>query len=823
MVTGSATAEMYCTFVLRALGYSDTNSADFTWSNPFDLAKSISIVTDNVRIQDFWRADIVTVSYNSLFAKLKGSSQTLVNKLITDGVVTETQYKIATCTSKYTILNSGQVPTALQGRKLTDNQVQALVGKDSGTVKNALSTVQDVVAWFNASNFSYMDGACWTNNPNSYYERYESGSDILYSEQNLTYTGKAYNLGVDNVSIAAAWLLQDDFDEAGIISAIVKGKNPNYNAAYLKVDNYYYIIDFAPLITNTSNRVRSTMMSSLKTESLYSLSTIISDTGNSSKFILLGTTSKLDERLNYAKYGSYAEFAQPDFEVLFSSYNNLSLESYVINNDSTSNSINISSFNIPYGLGGTTISLDEAKALVGEDAKTIAAAVHTVADVLLYFHAAKFLFKGGDKQVTDGSVTWHFNDSAITSLMNGYANCGATANTVRYLLDGDYDEIGFIAHTYKTGGGGGHVYNYIKTGDKYYVVDMTEYTNSSYSPDVTAIQELDRLSDYADCYSRMSGYGNYLPVVYAYEAEREIPMAWNNSDTITTWYPTGTEINVICEDTANGYKIDYRTLSPNVLAQIEAARTDVTERSNDMSNFPGIVAYNLPSSLGGVSLTDQQVIELISSGASLDEVADAVKTVGDAMIYLYAAGIISADGDILTSGSQGQEWRCNLFADSAFKQKSANCGATANLVRYLLDGDYDDVGYVCHTYAYGGGGGHIYNYVEVDGDYCIVDLNFYLRSNYSTSSKYAISLGNSLSNYASSFSQMYPNSNIKVIYAYSSPEELPISWSIFDDVYVTYLPEANREDVLIILETGEYSVGFANLSAELWNYINTKR
>ena len=36
--TGTASAQMYLTFVLRALGYSDTNGEDFSWSNPYSLA-----------------------------------------------------------------------------------------------------------------------------------------------------------------------------------------------------------------------------------------------------------------------------------------------------------------------------------------------------------------------------------------------------------------------------------------------------------------------------------------------------------------------------------------------------------------------------------------------------------------------------------------------------------------------------------------------------------------------------------------------------------------------------------------------------------------
>ena len=90
--TGAASANMYLTFVLRALGYSDANGADFTWDSPSVLAKSIGILPDSVNASSFWRADVVLVSYAALPVKLKNSTQTLANKLIAAGMFTQAQY-----------------------------------------------------------------------------------------------------------------------------------------------------------------------------------------------------------------------------------------------------------------------------------------------------------------------------------------------------------------------------------------------------------------------------------------------------------------------------------------------------------------------------------------------------------------------------------------------------------------------------------------------------------------------------------------------------------------------------------------------------------
>ena len=90
-----AEANMYITFVLRALGYSDANNLDFNWADPYPLARHIGILPTCVNIDNFWRSDVVTVSYSALPVTLKDGSQTLAQKLISAGVFTQTQYLIS--------------------------------------------------------------------------------------------------------------------------------------------------------------------------------------------------------------------------------------------------------------------------------------------------------------------------------------------------------------------------------------------------------------------------------------------------------------------------------------------------------------------------------------------------------------------------------------------------------------------------------------------------------------------------------------------------------------------------------------------------------
>lgn len=88
------TSAQFLTFVLRALGYSDKNGEDFTWNNPYSLAKEVGILRDDVSTSggSFARGDAFVVCFLALSAKLKGSEETLADKLIREGAISEDVY-----------------------------------------------------------------------------------------------------------------------------------------------------------------------------------------------------------------------------------------------------------------------------------------------------------------------------------------------------------------------------------------------------------------------------------------------------------------------------------------------------------------------------------------------------------------------------------------------------------------------------------------------------------------------------------------------------------------------------------------------------------
>lgn len=89
--TAYITLEEYVTFVLRALGYNDSQG-DFTWKTSVDKAVEIGLLTQDQAAQFLGeatsRGTMVDVSYAALTQTFKGEERTLAERLVDEGVFT---------------------------------------------------------------------------------------------------------------------------------------------------------------------------------------------------------------------------------------------------------------------------------------------------------------------------------------------------------------------------------------------------------------------------------------------------------------------------------------------------------------------------------------------------------------------------------------------------------------------------------------------------------------------------------------------------------------------------------------------------------------
>lgn len=80
-------AKQYCTFVLRALGYGDT---DFKYADALTFAQSKGLYSPEIYTGKFLRDDVADVTYQALAADLKDGSNYLLASLISSGAIDKT-------------------------------------------------------------------------------------------------------------------------------------------------------------------------------------------------------------------------------------------------------------------------------------------------------------------------------------------------------------------------------------------------------------------------------------------------------------------------------------------------------------------------------------------------------------------------------------------------------------------------------------------------------------------------------------------------------------------------------------------------------------
>lgn len=147
----------------------------------------------------------------------------------------------------------------------------------------------------------------------------------------------------------------------------------------------------------------------------------------------------------------------------------------------------------------------------------LAEKLSTIYDVQQFFLEAGIAFKGGDIKQYVGGTQWHFNDSPEVVLRQNYGNCGSGSNLINYLLKGDYDEQGYFCWS---GTRTGHIFNYFRSGDRYYIFDWANKVQ-----DCFAVFVADSLETFSDAYIRANHAVNsvmrdqHILLLYAYPYE----------------------------------------------------------------------------------------------------------------------------------------------------------------------------------------------------------------------------------------------------------------------------------------------------------------
>lgn len=131
---------------------------------------------------------------------------------------------------------------------------------------------------------------------------------------------------------------------------------------------------------------------------------------------------------------------------------------------------------IPEGLGQPVLSDEEIDALILEQnyAKT-AETITTLADAVNYYKRAGITFY--DKRNNNSIGKFSYVQSAWQVLKSNEGQCVSMSNVNHYLLQGDYDEVGYVL-VYSPGDG--HIMSYILEDGIYYLINSVDYTYEVY-------------------------------------------------------------------------------------------------------------------------------------------------------------------------------------------------------------------------------------------------------------------------------------------------------------------------------------------------------
>lgn len=184
--------------------------------------------------------------------------------------------------------------------------------------------------------------------------------------------------------------------------------------------------------------------------------------------------------------------------------------------------------------------------------------ISTLYEALQLYQISNFCEADDNVRLKEGKIDWEHHKPGYDAVRTNCGCCATDSNWLNYILNGDYEQVGFIA--YSQPNGSGHIFNYICQDGWYYFIDLTHYRTDFLE---TAAPETGLMGDYRNS-DRAAGslhkakapedYIRYCLDIYnepparyfLYQAADCLPLDGVNIDgRMTITYPEGYDIRVI--------------------------------------------------------------------------------------------------------------------------------------------------------------------------------------------------------------------------------------------------------------------------------------
>jgi len=165
----------------------------------------------------------------------------------------------------------------------------------------------------------------------------------------------------------------------------------------------------------------------------------------------------------------------------------------------------------------------------------------------------------------------------------------------------------------------------------------------------------------------------------------------------------------VCSTNQNADSTELH-VTEQIIAPNGSSLETLEEFGTPMIRFAGTT---MPEDLGLPLLTDEEIDKLLADNDPR-KVKETITTVADFINYCYRGHFVFADGLVFPGSGDGRIVMTTCSGYQTLLRREGQCASMSSCFHYVLNGDYDEVGYI-HV------DGHLMTYVLCDGLYYLVN------------------------------------------------------------------------------------------------------
>ena len=369
----------------------------------------------------------------------------------------------------------------------------------------------------------------------------------------------------------------------------------------------------------------------------------------------------------------------------------------------------------PVALGYPQLSDEQIDALIEEtDYAKIAETINTLPDAVNFCKRRGFSMYPGAVSASYGGL--HFSASAWQVLEQGSCLLRDIVCLFHYLLEGDYEDIGYV---WISNFGDNDTSIYIYEDGLYYFLHPFEYLNNaqpngwlSHMPEefIACAEDFQTIADNIKKHWYGPKGANSKPIGEVYLIRSEGDFVVGSAYPYLA-FPAGTEVTEY-------YGRGFVYLNSVLNWQSQTRMVDAPEIYHGTQVF-SCAGTNLPVGLGLPELSDKEIDALIAEG-DYEKMAKNITTMADAANLCHR---MELEFDESRDNNRHGEFNYRNSAWSVLENRIGQCVSMSNLIHYLLQGDYQEVGYVNVRTS---GDGHVMNYIRHEGMYYLINSADYV-------------------------------------------------------------------------------------------------